>query len=93
MDERFRILNTDTVLLLNEVMNADFQIQGKETTTDMCYAIQKIKEDAAWNATITATINTARRYNINESSILDDIMEQFKLTLEDSKAYMSGQKG
>ncbi len=86
IDERFRVLKTDTVLMLNEVMNADFQIQGKETTTDMCYAIQKIKEDAA----IISAINTARRYNIKESSILDDIMNQFKLSLEDAKAYMAG---
>ncbi|MCD7956202.1 MAG: Rpn family recombination-promoting nuclease/putative transposase [Lachnospiraceae bacterium] len=84
-DKRFRVLETDTVLLLNEVMNADFAIPESEVTTDMCYAVEKIKEKAA----ISATIDTARRYGIAEDSILEDIIKQFSLTVEEAKAYMA----
>ncbi|MCC8106103.1 MAG: hypothetical protein LIO99_08900 [Clostridiales bacterium] len=47
VDDRFRVLKTDTVLLPNEVMNADFTVSEGEVTTYMCYAVEKIKEDAA----------------------------------------------
>ncbi|MCD7763522.1 MAG: hypothetical protein LUI14_10080 [Lachnospiraceae bacterium] len=95
MDERFRVLNTDTVLLLNEVMNADFQIQREDKVTDMCYAIEKIKEDAAKKAAkeaaISSAINTARRFGIADNSILDDIIKQFSLTLDEARNYMAMQ--
>ncbi len=85
-DERFRVLKTDTVLLLNEVMNADFVISPEsEVTTDMCYAVEKIKEKAA----ILSAIETARIYGVSESAILADIEKRFKLTVEEAKAYMA----
>ncbi|MCD8330861.1 MAG: hypothetical protein LUC27_09380, partial [Lachnospiraceae bacterium] len=83
-DDRFRRLKTETVLLLNQVMNADFHIQKEEMITDMCYAVEKIKEKAA----ILASIDTARRYGIPENSILNDIMKQFQLTIDEAKSYM-----
>ncbi|MCD7766231.1 MAG: hypothetical protein LUH53_06915 [Lachnospiraceae bacterium] len=86
VDERFRVLKTDTVLLLNEVMNADFAISPEsEVTTDMCYAVEKIKEKAA----ILSAIETARIYGVSESAILADIEKRFKLTVEEAKAYMA----
>ena len=88
-DERFRILNTDTVLLLNEVMNTNYPIQRKETTTDMCNAIQKIEERAA----IKATIDTLRDVKFSEPDIKIKIMTKYNLSEEDACAYMSGQKG
>ncbi|MCD7761847.1 MAG: Rpn family recombination-promoting nuclease/putative transposase [Lachnospiraceae bacterium] len=92
-DERFRVLKTDTVLLLNQIMNTDFQVQRKEKVTDMCYAIEKIKEEAAREAareaSISATINTARRYGIDNNSIMDDIIKQFSLTVEEAENYMA----
>ncbi|MCD7717433.1 MAG: Rpn family recombination-promoting nuclease/putative transposase [Lachnospiraceae bacterium] len=90
-DERFRVLNTDTVLLLNEVMNADFQVQREDKVTDMCYAIEKIKEEAAKEAAISSAINTARRFGIADNSILDDIIKQFSLTLDEARNYMAMQ--
>ncbi|MCD8075189.1 MAG: Rpn family recombination-promoting nuclease/putative transposase [Lachnospiraceae bacterium] len=83
-DERFRLLKTDTVLMLNEIMNADFQVQRKDKVTDMCYAIEKIREDAAVNAVISAL----RKIKMPDDTIIENIMDQFKLTLTEAKAYM-----
>jgi len=84
IDERFRLLKTDTVLMLNEIMNADFQVQRKDKVTDMCYAIEKIREDAAVNAVISAL----RKIKMPDDTIIENIMDQFKLTLTEAKAYM-----
>jgi len=84
IDERFRLLKTDTVLMLNEIMNADFQVQRKDKVTDMCYAIEKIREDAAVNAVISAL----RKIKMPDETIIESIMDQFKLTLSEAKAYM-----
>lgn len=87
-DERYRTLNTDTVLLLNEVMNADFPISREEATTDMCYAVEKIKENAA----VFAVIKSCRRHKVPESEIINEIREEFDLTLEEAEEYLQKSK-
>ncbi len=80
-------------------MNADFQVQRKEKVTDMCYAIEKIKKEAASKAareaareaSISATINTARCFGIEENSILTYIIKQFSLTVEEAENYLAVQ--
>ncbi len=83
-DERFRLLKTDTVLMLNEIMNSDFQIERENEVTDMCYAVEKIKQDAG----VTSVIHALRKIKMPDDTIIESIMDQFKLTLSDAKAYM-----
>ncbi|MCD7883547.1 MAG: hypothetical protein LUI87_07560 [Lachnospiraceae bacterium] len=89
VDDRFRVLKTDTVLLLNEVMNADFTVSEGEVTTDMCYAVEKIKEDAAVNAVITAL----RGMDMSDGTIIEKIMGQFKLTVDEARSYLAEKTG
>ncbi len=88
VDERFRVLKTDTVLMLNELMNADFKVQRKEKMTDMCYAIEKIKEEAA----IFATIKTCRKHRIPETEIINEIREEFGLSETEAEAFFHQSK-
>ncbi len=87
-DERFRILRTETALVLNEIMNADFKIERKETVTDMCYAVERWKADSERKGTILGTIDTYRELRFSESEIMERIMTKYNLTEEEATEYM-----
>ncbi len=84
-DNRFRILDTETALMLKQITKAKFSIDRKDGETDMCYAIEKIEERAA----VSAVISALRKVDMSENNILESIMEQFKLTLSEAEEYMN----
>ena len=50
--------------------------------------IQEEREDAAREAAIKATVNTALKYNISKESLIADLMSEFHLTSEETVEFI-----
>ncbi len=95
-DDRFRLLDPETALVLNEIMNANLEIDvdGKENV-DMCAGIEQLKEkavkEATRNVSISASIDAWREVELSENEIKDRIMAKYNLTEEETIKFMSNE--
>lgn len=97
-DDRYRSLESETGILLSEVMNFEYHLPKREEVTDMCYAFEVLVKEAAEEAAIKAsreaailtTIETCREFDMAEADIERKIMGKFEISEEEAREYMLG---
>ncbi len=84
-DKRFRVLDTKAALVVNQIMNANIEIERTVKKTDMCEGLKKLEEKAI----ILSAIETLRDINFAEDDIKRRIIAKYNLTDEEAMEYMS----
>lgn len=102
-DDRYRKVESETGILLSELMNFEYHLPKNEEVADVCYAIEMIKKEAvdeavqaerkaaneaAKEAAILNTIETCRDFNLPDKDIERKIIGKFKLSEEAAREYM-----
>ncbi len=89
MTEDFcRRIGRKAAQVIRDCANVNIKIDSNQEVVDMCKAWSDAQAEAARNAAILATIETARQYKVAEDVILADIMKKYSLTEEQAKGYM-----
>ena len=87
------LLDTKAALVVNQIMNANIEIERTVKKTDMCEGLEKIKEkaakEAAKEATILSAIEVYREMKISDDEIMNKITVKYNLSLEDATEYLS----